>query len=444
MISTVSVKTCKTYDIEKIEECIPDHYFECIKPGDKIAIKPNWVMESHKYHKNEWEQVITNPSIIEAVINKVLIRLKGFGRISIIDGPMTEASFAELSSRYPFKYWKNLVESHGVEIEIIDLRDYEWKMNKDVVVERIKLPGDPRGKVVVNLRGEDSEFFEHKKSSLGYYGADYDSNETNCAHDGLNNIYSVSKTIIESDVFINIPKLKTHRTAGITCCLKNLVGINTYKNYLPHYTLGGPSSDGDQFKTDTLRSCFEGTTVTFVKKYIFQNELLAKILFFLNPFGKLVFGNSKKIIRNGSWYGNDTLWRMVLDLNKILFFANNDGTMRGEGPAPKKYIGIVDAIIAGEGEGPLAPDAVSSGLVISGNCPVAIDTCCALLMNFDPMKIPTIYMAYRVNNYKFTKSALDNVVANLDGKHVLANDIPNKHVHKFLPHNGWKGFIERT
>lgn len=440
----VYITKCSKYDEGNIYKLLPDKIFEIINPGAKVVLKPNWVMESNKFRKNEWEQVITHPAVIEAVIKKVLGRLLGKGRIAILDGPMTEANFEKLSLRYPFRKWKYYVESQGVAFEVIDLRDHEWKMNMDVVVERKKLSGDPRGKIFVNLKSEDSEFFGHTKSVHGYYGADYDSDETNTAHDGLNNIYSVSKTVIDSDVFINIPKLKTHRTAGITCCLKNLVGINTYKNFLPHYSLGGPSSGGDQFPYDSLNLGLEKRIVYFIKKNIFGNENLARIFYFLNPIGKKVFGDSKVKVRNGSWYGNDTLWRMVLDLNKILFFANTDGSMKSTSCSPKKYIGVVDAIVSGEGEGPLSPDSVFSGFLISGYCPASIDACCATLMGFDPGKIPIILNAFCVRRYKWSNSLLSEIYVDVDGIVFALRDIASKFRIHFKPQHGWKGNIESS
>jgi hypothetical protein len=55
----------------------------------------------------------------------------------------------------------------------------------------------------------------------------------------------------------------------------------------------------------------------------------------------------------GSWYGNDTVWRMVLDLNRILIYGRADGTMSD---MPQRTIwSLTDAIVIGDGEGPLAP-----------------------------------------------------------------------------------------
>ena len=47
------------------------------------------------------------------------------------------------------------------------------------------------------------------------------------------------------DLVVNLPKLKTHKKACVTGALKNLVGINGNKDYLPHHRLGGSRTGGD-------------------------------------------------------------------------------------------------------------------------------------------------------------------------------------------------------
>ena len=44
--------------------------------------------------------------------------------------------------------------------------------------------------------------------------------------------------------------------------------------------------------------------------------------------GMRVLGDSRTTIRNGDWQGNDTCWRMALDLNRALLYGNPDGTWR--------------------------------------------------------------------------------------------------------------------
>ena len=48
-------------------------------------------------------------------------------------------------------------------------------------------------------------------------------------------IYAIAKSYLEADVFIGVPKLKTHGWTGITAALKNLMGLNirTTSHFLP-------------------------------------------------------------------------------------------------------------------------------------------------------------------------------------------------------------------
>jgi uncharacterized protein (DUF362 family) len=442
--SLVHVATCKHYDVSSILARLPHDVFGQIKHNDSVIIKPNWVMESHRTRTDDWEYVITHPAVITAVLKKVLECLSGKGRVTIIDGPMTEACFDLIIKRYPVDEWRIISKQHGIDLEVIDLREHEWKMKNDVIVKRKSLPGDPRGKVLVDLLDENSEFWGHRKSQRGYYGADYDRSETNRAHDGHHNLYSVSRTVIEGDVLINIPKLKTHRTGGITCCLKNLVGINTYKNYLPHYSEGGPSEGGDQYPINNLSARVEGSLAAFIKQHVLKKPLIARFLTPLNTIGKKVFGDSKNVVRNGSWYGNDTIWRMILDLNKVMLYADADGKMKTLPFAnTKRYIGVVDAVLAGEGEGPLSPDPVAMGYLICGTNPVAIDATCSTLMGYDPMKIPTISRAFGVRKYPLCNFSFPEIEIMFDGTKHLLNDIPDNRVVPFKPQHGWKNHIEK-
>ena len=443
MPNRVKAIPAKRYDVPALIASLPDDLFSVVNPGDTVILKPNWVMQSHKYRPDDWEYVITHPSVITAVVEKVLPFLDGRGRVVIIDGPTTEASFEQLIARYPVAEWRRSAQRAGVTLDVIDLREHEWETENDIIVRRSELPGDPRGKVEVDLVDTQSEFFGHRKSSRGYHGADYDRDETNRAHDGKHNRYSVSRTVIEGDVFINLPKLKTHRKAGITCCLKNLVGINTYKNFLPHYSEGGPAEGGDQFPGDNVSARVEGALMGYLKLHVLRNPRLARILSPLNTVGRKVFGDTREVVRSGNWFGNDTLWRMVLDLNKILLFATPEGAMRPFSNArAKRYIGIVDAILAGEGHGPLAPEPVEMGYLICGVNPVAIDAVSAVLMGFSPSKIPCIARAFDVREYRLCEFGLDDIIAEISGIEYTLAQIPEHLVTRCEPQFGWKGRIE--
>lgn len=448
----VFLERCENYAEDRVRSAL-SHWSKVfdthVRPGDHVVLKPNWISESHKFRSDEWDSVITHPSIITVVLEHVLRCLEGRGSVVITDGPQTDSSWAGIMARMDSRRWESMGAAVGVPVTILDLRDDEWIMGAGgrdgAVVERRKLPGDPRGSTVCDLR-DASEFVGHTKTPWGYYGADYDTGDTNRAHSGGSHRYKVSQTIVRADVFINLPKLKTHKKAGITCCLKNLVGINTYKNWLPHYTLGTPAQGGDQYATSTVKQQFETAILRQVKAVISRAPMFARMFGGAKQAGKHVFGDTKHVVRSGNWHGNDTVWRMILDLNKILAYANYDGTLRTEEPASRKrYLAIVDGVVAGEGDGPEAPDRREAGVLLCGTDPVAVDAVCATLMGFDWKRIPSIANAFRIRRYRLTETTPDSIeVASTSTRWtgLLAGLEPTSPA--FAPHFGWRGRIEAT
>ena len=444
MDEIVFVRDIQEYNEDEIYASLETGLFEPVKSAKKIVLKPNWVRDAHLERPGHWDYVITHPAVITAVLRKVLMLMPEGGRVSIIDGPEFSSSFEKILSYYPVSRWKELAHEKNIEIELIDLRDEIWEDDGNVVTRRSKNAGDPRGSTQVDLSGISSEFQGHVKSKNGYYGADSDISETNLAHNGKNNLYRVSRTVMECDVFINLPKLKTHKKSGITCCLKNLVGINTYRNYLPHCSLGIKSEGGDQFYLSGAKQKIEGKLMPLVHQYIRTSPLLSKGFSPLMRLGKKVFGNNIETIRGGAWFGNDTIWRMILDINKVLFYANPDGTLRSGNTAnKKKYIAIVDAILCGEGNGPKIPDPKKMNYLIQGSNPAVTDAVCAELMGFDYRKIPVIKNAFKISKFPVVSSSEDDITVIFSDREFPLQAIPEGKKSLFIASNGWRGHIEK-
>jgi hypothetical protein len=180
-----------------------------------------------------------------------------------------------------------------------------------------------------------------------------------------------------------------------------------------------------------------------VKQKFLQKPAIARLLRPLSTTARSVFGETEHIVRSGNWFGNDTLWRMTLDLNKAFFYANPDGTMREAIQVnAKKYIGIVDAVLAGEGNGPLSPNPHPMGYILAGTNPVAIDAVCARMMGFDPMKIPTIRQAFEIKKYPISDFSLSDIIAIVDDHKWHLDEIPESMIQKFEPQHAWKNHIE--
>ena len=162
------------------------------------------------------------------------------------------------------------------------------------------------------------------------YGASYDMAETNQRHTGERHEYLLCRTPMDADVLINLPKLKTHKKVGVTCALKNLVGINANKNWLPHHTEGTPDQGGDQFPAATHQTRLEHSWMGTAKRWLKNRPRLSRLFVPVKKIGRLFFGDTQKVVRSGNWHGNDTCWRMVLDLNKCLCFFDGTASRRNK------------------------------------------------------------------------------------------------------------------
>lgn len=430
------------YDKEVIKGYITDSgVLKNVNSKDTVLLKPNFVQESRNQDE-DWDYVVTHPIMISAVIELLCEILSGQGCIILADAPMTGSSFEKIMQHFPVEEWNRTCASYNVSFEIIDLRDEEWEMAENgIILKRKKQPGDPKGKLLVNLKKDESEFFSKPATRQMLYGADYDIDETNKAHNGIDNYYSVSRTVIEADVFINLPKLKTHKKAGITCCLKNLIGINTNKNLLPHHTIGTPKEGGDQFASSSSETALESSLTMAAKKLVVRFKILSPLLVPLKKLAVLVWGDNSLKLRSGGWYGNDTLWRTILDLNKVMFYADEKGMLKEESAEKKRYIGIVDGIYAGQGNGPVEPDLLKAGLLICGTNPIAIDCSAAKIMGFDYRKIPQLIHAFDIKKYRLIDGQYEEIICIYNGEENKLSDFKYRDS-KWKPAMGWVGHIE--
>ena len=415
-----------------------------VRPGDTVLLKPNLVKERHPRDPQGWRWVLTHGSVIRAVADYVAIALAGRGRIWLADAPHTDSSWSAIVGALGLDRIAEHFRRKGLDFELIDLRREEWTERDGVIVSRREIAGDPRGYVAYDLGGS-SELSTHAGEGR-YYGADYATDAVNAHHSGGKHEYLIGSSAIRADVFVNLPKLKTHKKAGITCSLKNLVGINGDKNWLPHHTMGTPAEGGDEVPFLTWRRRAERRAISVLRSAAVRIPNLGTRLFVrAKSVGKVAFGDTESVVRNGNWHGNDTTWRMCLDLNKILLFGERDGRMRAPSRENRKrYLTFVDGIVGGEGRGPMNPDPVRSGVIVFGHDPVAVDAVCATLMGFDVDRLPIVREAFHARGWPLTDVDRDaiEVASNAPFWNGALAALPPEVLMRFRPHFGWSGRIE--
>jgi uncharacterized protein (DUF362 family) len=371
--------------------------------------------------------------------------LRGCGKVIVADAPQTDSSFAKICQVLQLDAVYDFYRRKGLDFEIIDLRREEYVNEDGVIVKRLTLQGDPHGYIAYNL-GAASEFADHRGGGR-YYGADYDDGEVNRHHTCGKHEYLIAASAMQPDVIFSLPKLKTHKKVGITVSLKNLVGVNGEKNWLPHHTEAGRTDPGDERPRAVAGRPLERLLVKPLRHLSLHSPKFGTWVHRqMRRYGRQVFGDTEEVIRSGNWYGNDTAWRMCLDLNKIVIYGNLDGTLRPGLPEHRRrHFALVDGIVAGQGRGPMNPDPVAAGLLLFGvHCP-SVDAASAWLMGYDPERIPIVRQAFRCRHYPLADWDWRDVrvVSNrADWNHHLP-DITDEATFHFQPHFGWAGWIER-
>lgn len=436
---------------------------ELVSKGDHVVIKPNLVRAQHPLGFDPISMV-THGSLIRPIIDYVLLATEGDCKISICDVPLQQSSWTELMKVTGINKLHKFYLKKKVNIHLLDLRKEISIENKSgVIIKRIIKDRDPLGYSIVNI-GEYSSLMPVMKNYKKFEITDYGTGTVQPHHNPDTNEYFISKTILDSDVFINVPKLKTHRKAGLTCALKNIIGINGDKCWLAHHRKGSKYSGGDEYRTihnvNQVVLLLKWRVFAFLKRH---KSLLPFATFLKFVFSKIIpriikvayvpkkLFSKKGAAKNhpladsvakdandaslseGSWYGNDTIWRVILDLNRILIYVDKEGKFHKT--PQRKYFGIVDAIIAGEKEGPLEPTPKHCGAIMGGFNPVAIDFASSEIMGFDWRKIPSIREAFKLNKFPLTSFSHNQI--NIQSNYTKIN-------FQFTPSKGWMGHIEKN
>ncbi len=359
---------------------------EYIRPGDNVLIKPNLVMHDNPSGEGI-ECLYTQPSVVNAIIKFVLKAQNGNGSIIVGDAPMHGCHFDELISESDYKELIEYYQKKGKNIILRDFRNTVSEMVKGVVIEKELRQN---ASVIVDL-GEQSSFVGLTAERMqNMRVTNYDPTVLQEHHSVTKHEYLIAKEILDADVVINMPKPKTHRKAGITGALKNLVGINSSKEYLPHHTRQSKNIHGDAFQH---KDFFLRLADHYADKKCSAEKLhhykVAWVYRYASGFCRHIGQKkSNEKFSEGSWYGNDTIWRTILDLNKILQYADREGKICKE--RQRRILNIGDMVISGEKDGPVRPSRKDVGIILVGEDPCSFDEVVTALMGFDGKKIPTI------------------------------------------------------
>jgi uncharacterized protein (DUF362 family) len=360
-----------------------------IAPGSRVVIKPNLVL--HENH-GPWglQPLLTNSAVVQAATNAVL--QAGAASVIVGDAPIQACDFEQLLATTGLGEWARMTAAEHARFE--GIRDFR-RTTCTFDTSGLRMAAEnrlPEDRFVLFDLGRNSLLEPITGARPSFRVTCYDPGLMARTHAPGRHQYLIAREVIEADVVVNLPKLKTHMKAGITCALKNLVGINGNKEFLPHHRVGGVRHGGD---------CYPGgSPVKRALEYAADCENSARTrttAWAWRQAGRVLHRATRlagdDLGIEGAWSGNDTVWRMCLDLNRILVYGRRDGTL-ADRPA-RRVVHVVDAVVAGQGDGPLAPQPLPLGLILLGQNAAAIDWVGAQLLGYEPTSVPLVKEAFR-------------------------------------------------
>jgi uncharacterized protein (DUF362 family) len=407
-------------------------FADCVGRGGRVVLKPNWVLHAN-LDGGPIDSLVTHASVVAGVADRAARALEGEGEVVIGDAPLQSCDFDAMLRDSGTTEAVDAVRRRWPGVDFV-VEDWRLTLLEDVAEhgggravnasqrsrDDYDAAVDQRYRLVD--RGADSFLEDTADYADRYRVTCYKPSLMSAHHAPGRHEYLVTRRIFEADLFVNLPKMKTHMKAGLTGALKNLVGINGHKEYLPHHIKGAYFDGGDCYsESDRFRRVHD-ELYDYVWEH--QRELPAArrrpLDWLMRAFWKLsrVTGDS---IAEAGWSGNETIWRTTLDLNHVLFFGDE---------SPRHLISIADGIVAGEGEGPLRPRSKPAGLLMLGRNPAYVDAVMARLMGYNVSRIPTVFHAIYDRRSRFAGPFLADWAvtarsASGDRRRVPFSDLPN-------------------
>jgi len=392
---------------KSISNLITKHFPPEIMKEKRILLKPNWVKQSI----NETDEIClrTHDNFLLATL-EIVLKFKP-ASVLIGDAPIQGCKWDKVVTSDLLDKIHSLSKKHNIPVEIKDFRRVAF----DPIANKTLKDRNPISDYLIFDLGKESYLEPITDSKKNVFRVtDYNPDQLAESHRPGVHKYCITKELFNADIIISLPKVKTHQKVGITAALKNLVGVNGDKDFLPHHRIGSSEHGGDCYPGNNF---FRSSSEYALD---FANRRQGKFLYLLTRkisgvLWRLSFPGHEHNLGAG-WHGNDTTWRMVLDLNKIAIYGNVDGTLTKQ--PQRQLFSLCDGIIGGQGDGPLRPEPLALGVISLTNHSGMNDLAMATLMEFEIKKISMLNEVFKScykqainltwNNSNVKLSNLDN------------------------------------
>jgi hypothetical protein len=273
---------------------------------------------------------------------------------------------------------------------------------------------------------------------------EYDGDEMPVRHNIESHAYCIHRSVFEADVIVSLPKIKTHHKAGYTCAMKNYIGINGSKDWLPHHRKFSVREGGDEYQHPNFRKRIISKSWDIRWKVKSAGLQRAMRLFEHGVHATHHIVPFKDYFREGSWWGNKTISRTINDLNRAVLYADREGILSEA--RQRRILYLVDGIVCGEGEGPMAATSKRCNMLVWGHNAFAVDQVVVRLMGFDWTKIDTLNVCRAIPRYKVFEDdpGAISIRTNICEESLDLSSLRTRLGFRFKPPAGWIGHIELT
>ncbi len=283
---------------------------EYISPGMKVFILCNFVYHRRKKEKEtDFYGKCTHGSIVAAVAQICSQLVGNQGIVYIGNAPLQSCDFASVLRDTGADIIGEQARKNGLNIVFRDLRTYivrQTKLGNLIVLKDSSYDMDKIVEVDLGRHSLLNNIEQPNNYLPKFRVTDYNPAIMDSYHDNTlkSHRYLVHKDILNADVIISIPKMKTHEKVGVTLGMKGYVGTIASKECLAHYRYGPAIMGGDEYPSPNILNLLG----TRLNEYTFKQNYPLYLLYLFQiidrAYKKLLRISGKPI--DGAWFGNDT------------------------------------------------------------------------------------------------------------------------------------------
>src|SRR5581483_10110603 len=187
-----------------------------IRRGQRVFVLCNFVTHRRAHESADaFTAKCTHGSVLRAVLDYVLIAAGETGTVTFGNAPLQSCRWDAVLEETGAASVLDFYRQRNQPVSAADLRGYAIDQSRLGSIRSVEQRRDA-GIVEVDL-GARSRLERGAESAHSRFRvSDYDPRATGAFHGPARHVYALNRRVLEADVIVSVPKLKTHEKVGIT------------------------------------------------------------------------------------------------------------------------------------------------------------------------------------------------------------------------------------